>query len=96
MTAALMLGLTREAAARFSFLMSIPVSCGAALLVTKDLIESPLPIDYQALGLGLVVSFVAAYICIHYFLKFISQIGMTPFVIYRLILGSILLGLLYL
>jgi len=96
MTAALMLGLTREAAARFSFLMSIPVSCGAALLVTKDLIESPLPIDYQALSLGLVVSFVAAYICIHYFLKFISQIGMTPFVIYRLILGSILLGLLYL
>ena len=64
--------------------------------VTKDLIESPLPIDYQALSLGLVVSFVAAYICIHYFLKFISQIGMTPFVIYRLILGSILLGLLYL
>lgn len=96
MTAALMLGLTREAAARFSFLMSIPVSCGAAILVIKDLAQSPLPIDYQALTLGLVVSFAAAYVCIHYFLKYISQIGMTPFVIYRLILGSILLGLLYL
>ena len=96
MTAALMLGLTRDAAARFSFLMSVPVSFGAALLVTKDLIESPAPIDYQALGLGIVVSFVAAYLCIHFFLKFISKIGMTPFVLYRLALGAVLLGLLYL
>lgn len=96
MTAALMLGLTREAAARFSFLMSIPVSFGAALLVTKDLVESPAAIDYQALGLGIVVSFIAAYLCIHYFLKFISKIGMTPFVIYRLLLGGLLLGMLYL
>ena len=96
MTAALMLGLTREAAARFSFLMSVPVSFGAALLVTKDLVTSPAPIDYQALGLGIVVSFVAAYLCIHFFLKFISKIGMTPFVLYRLVLGAGLLGLLYL
>jgi undecaprenyl-diphosphatase len=96
MTAALMLGLTREAAARFSFLMSVPVSFGAALLVTKDLVSSPAPIDYQALGLGIVVSFVAAYLCIHFFLKFISKIGMTPFVLYRLVLGALLLVLLYL
>jgi undecaprenyl-diphosphatase len=96
MTAALMLGLTREAAARFSFLMSVPVSFGAALLVTKDFVSSPAPIDYQALGLGIVVSFVAAYLCIHFFLKFISKIGMTPFVLYRLALGALLLGLLYL
>ncbi|MBB1439767.1 undecaprenyl-diphosphate phosphatase [Shewanella sp. SG41-4] len=96
MTAALMLGLTRDAAARFSFLMSVPVSFGAALLVTKDLVSSPAPIDYQALGLGIVVSFIAAYLCIHFFLKFISKIGMTPFVLYRLALGAILLGLLYL
>jgi undecaprenyl-diphosphatase len=95
MTAALMLGLTREAAARFSFLMSVPVSFGAALLVTKDLVSSPDPIDYQALGLGIVVSFFAAYLCIHFFLKFISKIGMTPFVLYRLALGAVLLGLLY-
>jgi undecaprenyl-diphosphatase len=96
MTAALMLGLTREAAARFSFLMSVPVSFGAALLVTKDLVSSSAPIDYQALSLGIVVSFFAAYLCIHFFLKFISKIGMTPFVLYRLALGAVLLGLLYL
>ncbi|WP_350583357.1 undecaprenyl-diphosphate phosphatase, partial [Pseudomonas sp. HY2-MNA-CIBAN-0224] len=67
----------------------------AALLVTKDLVSSPDPIDYQALGLGIVVSFFAAYLCIHFFLKFISKIGMTPFVLYRLALGAVLLGLLY-
>ncbi|TCN87889.1 undecaprenyl-diphosphate phosphatase [Shewanella fodinae] len=87
MTAALMLGLTREAAARFSFLMSVPVSLGAAILVVKDLAESPEPLDMQALLLGTSISFVAAYACIHYFLKIISRMGMTPFVIYRLLLG---------
>ncbi|MFQ6372122.1 undecaprenyl-diphosphate phosphatase [Shewanella sp. YIC-542] len=87
MTAGLMLGLTREAAARFSFLMSVPVSLGAAILVGKDLAESPDPLDMRALVVGTVVSFVAAYLCIHYFLKIISKMGMTPFVIYRLLLG---------
>ncbi|MCL1092718.1 undecaprenyl-diphosphate phosphatase [Shewanella kaireitica] len=95
-TAALMLGLSREAAARFSFLMSVPVSLGAAILVTKDLLSSGQAIDYQALGLGIVVSFIAAYVCIHYFLKIISKMGMTPFVIYRLALGAILCGFIFL
>ncbi|MDF0533782.1 undecaprenyl-diphosphate phosphatase [Shewanella yunxiaonensis] len=88
MTAALMLGLQREAAARFSFLMSVPVSLGAAILVGKDLAESPEPLDMHALVLGTSISFVAAYACIHYFLKIISKMGMTPFVIYRLLLGA--------
>ncbi|GGI95726.1 undecaprenyl-diphosphatase 1 [Shewanella hanedai] len=89
-TAALMLGLGREAAARFSFLMSIPVILGAALLMGKDLVESGHAIDYTSLALGILVSFVAAYVCIHLFLKIISRMGMTPFVIYRLALGALL------
>ncbi|AQS37699.1 Undecaprenyl-diphosphatase [Shewanella psychrophila] len=89
-TAALMLGLGREAAARFSFLMSVPISLGAAILVTKDLISSGEAIDYQALTLGIIVSFLAAYACIHVFLKLVSRIGMTPFVVYRLALGALL------
>lgn len=94
MTAGLMLGLTREAAARFSFLMSVPVSLGAAILVTKDLLENPAAIDTHALILGTVLSFVSAYACIHYFLKIISKMGMLPFVIYRLALGLFLVGFL--
>ncbi|MGL6123248.1 MAG: undecaprenyl-diphosphate phosphatase [Shewanella sp.] len=96
MTAALMLGLSRDAAARFSFLMSVPVGLGAAILVGKDLAESQIPIDYQTLTLGTLISFFAAYVCIHYFLKIISRMGMTPFVIYRLILGAVLCGFIFL
>ncbi|WP_133407733.1 undecaprenyl-diphosphate phosphatase [Parashewanella tropica] len=96
MTAGLLLGLTREAAVRFSFLMSIPVGLGAAILVTKDLVSSPEAIDIQALTIGTIVSFVAAYVCIHYFLKVIGKMGMKPFVIYRLLLGAALCGLIFL
>ena len=95
-TAALMLGLNKEAAARFSFLMSIPVILGAAILKGKDIITEGHAIDWSALGLGMLLSFVAAYICIHFFLKIISRIGMTPFVIYRLALGVFLCGFIFL
>ncbi len=94
-TAALMLGLSREAAARFSFLMSVPVSLGAAILVVKDFFESGQSVDIYALALGTTVSFIAAYLCIHYFLKIISRMGMTPFVIYRLLLGAVLCAIIF-
>ncbi|GLR71178.1 undecaprenyl-diphosphate phosphatase [Agaribacter marinus] len=91
MTAGLMLGLTRDAAARFSFLLSIPIILAAGLFSTLDLVESPEAIDWSALLYGAAFSFVAAYACIYLFLSWISRIGMLPFVIYRLLLGVILL-----
>ncbi|WP_158970822.1 undecaprenyl-diphosphate phosphatase [Paraglaciecola sp. L3A3] len=91
MTAGLMLGLNRDSAARFSFLLSIPVILGAGLLATVDLIQEPNGVDWQALLFGAVFSFVSAYACIYLFLAWISKIGMLPFVIYRLILGVALL-----
>ncbi len=93
MTAGLMLGLTREAAARFSFLLSIPVILLAGGLKTRDLVQSPLSVDWTALISGAVFSAISAYICIFLFLKMLERIGMWPFVIYRLILGVILLWL---
>ncbi|MBE8167896.1 MAG: undecaprenyl-diphosphate phosphatase [Shewanella sp.] len=96
MTAGLMMGLSREAATKFSFYMSIPTGLGAAILVTKDLVQSSQVIDYNALIIGTIVSFVSAYICIHYFLKVISKVGMMPFVIYRLLLGAVLCGVIFL
>ncbi|WP_047045417.1 undecaprenyl-diphosphate phosphatase [Vibrio mexicanus] len=86
-TAALYLGFTREAAARFSFLMSIPIILLAGGYLGLKLVTSGEPILIGPLFTGVVVSFISAYICIHYFLKLISRMGMTPFVIYRLILG---------
>lgn len=89
-TAALLLGLTREAAARYSFLLSIPIIVLSGLGVTRDLLESTAPVDWQALILGTVIAAISAFVCIHYFLAFINRIGMTPFVIYRLLLGVLL------
>jgi undecaprenyl-diphosphatase len=86
-TAALYLGFTREAAARFSFLMSIPIITLAGGYLGSKLAVSGDPIDLSVLMTGVLVSFISAYLCIHFFLKLISRMGMTPFVIYRLILG---------
>lgn len=92
-TAALMIGLTPQAAARFSFLLSIPIILGAGLLKLKDLLESTLPVDWNALIGGAVISFVSAYIVIAMFLKWINQIGMAPFALYRFALGALLIYL---
>lgn len=91
MTAALMLGLTREAAARFSFLLSIPVIFLAGGLETIKLIKADQATDWFALTAGAIFSAISAYICIFLFLKLLERIGMWPFVIYRLVLGAMLL-----
>lgn len=86
-TAALYLGFTREAAARFSFLMSIPIIMLAGGYLGLKLVTGDEPVDIGALSIGIVTSFVSAYACIHVFLKLVTRMGMLPFVIYRLILG---------
>lgn len=93
MTAGLMLGLTRTAAARFSFLLSMPVIVLAGGLNGLELLSSEASVDWNALLLGAIISGVSAYLCIHFFLKLLERIGMLPFVIYRLALGALLLYL---
>ncbi|GGG51991.1 undecaprenyl-diphosphatase 1 [Pseudohongiella nitratireducens] len=90
-TAALLLGFNREAAARFSFLLSIPVIVLATGLESVELLGSGNAFDWQAMLAGTVLSGITAYVCIYFFLAFIQRIGMQPFVAYRLILGIILL-----
>ena len=90
MTAALMLGLSRQAAARFSFLLSIPVIVLAGILKITEYLEYASIDDMQPLMLGALLSGVSAYFCIHYFLKLLERIGMMPFVIYRIVLAVFL------
>jgi undecaprenyl-diphosphatase len=92
-TAALMLGLNREAAARFSFLLSIPVIFLAGSLETVEYLGAVRVEDAQPLLIGALLSAVSAYACIHYFLKLLERIGMMPFVAYRLVLGVVLVAL---
>lgn len=90
-TAALMLGYTREAAARVSFLLSIPIIVLSSLLVTKDLVTSEeAVVNWMELGLGTLLSGVSAFLIIHYFLLWLQKASMQIFVVYRLILGVFL------
>lgn len=92
-TFALFLGLARKDAADYSFLLSIPLimaaGCYSGLKVATSHVAGAA--DPVSMMLGIVLSFVSAYLVINLFIRYISRIGMTPFVIYRLILGGVLL-----
>lgn len=90
----LALGYTREAAARFSFLLAIPavVASGLFEFVTS---VGDLPGDLLlATALATVVSFGVGYAVIAMFLKFLNKGSFTPFVVYRVVIGALILGLL--
>lgn len=91
MTAGMLLGLTPTAAARFSFLLSIPVILLAGGLSALEVAEGNDPLVWGDLALGALLAAISAYFCIHYFLKLVTRIGMMPFIIYRLLLGVVLL-----
>lgn len=96
MTAARMLGFSRQAAARFSFLLSVPLIVAAGGLKTVELLSSSMPVDWQAIIWGVALSAISAYLCIYFFLKWLNNIGFLPFMLYRLALGGILLLVIYL
>jgi undecaprenyl-diphosphatase len=92
MTAALYCNLSRDAAARFSFLLAVPVIAASGLLKSVELYAAGTS-GSQWLMLLYAASLAAlvAFACIHFFLKLIERIGFLPFVIYRLGLGGLLL-----
>lgn len=94
MTAALAVGLTREAAARFSFLLSIPVIVLAGGFEMVVLGRAETVYAWGDLALVVVCSGLSALACIHVFLRVIERIGMAPFALYRVLLGAALVWLL--
>jgi undecaprenyl-diphosphatase len=92
MTAGLFRNLSREAAARFSFLLAVPVMAATGLADFLGYTGEPAagPADTRAIVLGLVLSAATGFACIHYFLKWLTRFGMLPYVIYRLALGAVL------
>ena len=93
MTAALWLGLSRAAAARFSFLLAIPVIALSGAKSTYDLAQAATPVAWSMLALGALLSAVTAYLCIHFFLSLLQRISFTPFVVYRVVLGCVLFAM---
>lgn len=87
LTAGLLLGLNRKSAARFSFLLSIPLITSVSLYQGYQCMQEPEQYDFYAIFLGLVIAFGSALLCIHFFMKWIQKSGLLPFVLYRLALG---------
>ena len=92
MTAALLLGFDRESAARFSFLLAIPVMLASGALEAIGLIaEPPPPRQLLLLAFGMALSALVAWLSIDWFLRWISRLSFQPFVAYRIALGLAML-----
>jgi undecaprenyl-diphosphatase len=95
MTAARFLGFERGEAARFSMLMSIPVIVAAGAVAARDLAQSGEPILTGDAGLAAAIAFVTALLSIAVLMLMLKRVSFTPFVVYRLFLGIVLLVLYY-
>jgi undecaprenyl-diphosphatase len=92
-TAGLMLGFTRESAARFSFLLSLPIVAGAALLKSLHLIKDGIPAgEGVPMLVGILVSALTGYISVAFLLKFVQKRSISPFVWYRVIAGGVVIA----
>jgi undecaprenyl-diphosphatase len=96
-TAGLFIGYTREAAARYSFLLAIPAVLGSGLYEAyKALHKSGLHgagIAWKPTILATVISFAVGLAVIAWLLRYLTRGSFTPFVVYRVLLGLLVLGL---
>ena len=89
-TAGRLLGFERQDAARFSFLLSVPVILLASGYKGLELVLGDAPVPWGELGLAVAVSAVVAYASIDFFMRFVSRIGLLPFAVYRLLLAGVI------
>lgn len=90
--AGLFAGETRETAARFSFLLSIPAIAASGLLELKEAVHKIPSDSYGALGVATVVSGVVGYLSIWFLLRFLRTHSTGVFIVYRIIVGALILG----
>jgi undecaprenyl-diphosphatase len=90
MTTALLMGLTREGAARFSFLLSTPIIFGAAMVKLPGLISDPsaITVDFT---IGMAVSCITGIASIGFLLRYVQTKDFLPFVWYRFIIGAVVI-----
>ncbi|MBL7045415.1 MAG: undecaprenyl-diphosphatase UppP [Parcubacteria group bacterium] len=91
----MLLGLTRESATRFAFMLGFPVLIGAGTLKAFELYSSGVLIfNFTAIALSMATAFLTGLFAIHYLLKFLRNHSLDVFIIYRLILAVAVLFLL--
>ncbi|MBY4594631.1 undecaprenyl-diphosphate phosphatase [Ottowia caeni] len=93
-TAGLLMGFTREAAARYSFLLAIPSVLASGFYQLYRSWGAPQAVAAGPTALATVIAFFVGYAVIVWFLKLVSTRGYMPFVIYRIVLGALVFGLL--
>jgi undecaprenyl-diphosphatase len=90
----LLVGLTREEAARFSFLLGLPAILGSGLFQLKELAETGLgESGLLNIVLGVFFAFLSGYLSIEFLLRFLRRYGTLVFVVYRIALGALVLFL---
>jgi undecaprenyl-diphosphatase len=95
-TGGLFRNFTREAAARFSFLLSTPIIAGAALLKLHHVMKEGLPPGMATgFAVGMVVSAVVGYLTIAWFIRYLQTKTLTVFIVYRILFGILVLLLGY-
>ena len=85
--------LSRESAAKFSFMMSAPAIVGSLLVEGKDALESGITLgnDLPAIIVGMVVAAISGYLAIRFFLKLISKVSLNWFALYVTLLGLLVI-----
>jgi undecaprenyl-diphosphatase len=93
-TAGLFRNMTREAAVRFSFLLSTPLIAGAALLKAHELRKEGLPAGmHMPFLVGVVISGVVGYAAIAWLIRYLQSNSLKVFIVYRIVVGVIVIGL---
>jgi undecaprenyl-diphosphatase len=94
-TAGLFIGYTREAAARYSFLLAVPAVLGSGLYEAYDALKGGAAhaVDWAPTALATVISFAVGLSVIAWLLRYLTRGSFTPFVVYRVVVGLLVLGL---
>jgi len=93
-TAGRFLGLSPDAAARFSFLLAIPIIAAAGGYGALRVALGEAPIEWAQFGLAMGLAALAGWVCVAAFLALLKSVGLMPFVVYRLLLGVVLVWML--
>lgn len=88
---AMLFGLSRKAATEFSFYLAIPTLLGAGVYSLYKERAALSMADVPLFGVGLVVSFIAAWLCIRWLLRYVSTHSFVPFAWYRIAFGGLIL-----
>jgi undecaprenyl-diphosphatase len=94
-TVARILGYERIAAARFSFLLSMPAIAAAGLYQEYEFLQAPSPWIMEQVGLMFAVSAVTGFLALAFMMYWLRRSGFAPFVLYRILLGAVVLYLTY-